>query len=41
MHCDYCEREMLFSESVFDVRLKGRICKECAEEIAEDERKPS
>lgn len=34
MVCNYCEEEMLFSNSVFDVRLKGRICKDCAEELA-------
>lgn len=39
MHCNYCEREMLFSDSIFDTRLKGRICKDCAQELYEDENK--
>lgn len=35
MICNYCEEEMSFSNSVFYVQLKGRICKECAKEFEE------
>ena len=37
MQCVYCEKEMKYSDSVYDKKLEGRICRDCDHEIENDE----
>lgn len=38
LECAYCERDIVFSESVYNHDLKGRVCKECDKELKEQDK---